>query len=178
VSGDAVKPLPPTPLVPTLLERAAHAASGRVNRGRFAFVLLPHWGVERVRRHGRSVIHPNDVLSMMSWAQAEGQAGRFNLLNCTQVEAGSWDFNGVHVQNYSDFGTSQKAHAHTLNYGANHDEHGYGEIRHALRRHASPSVVAAAVEASAWGTGGLMSRVYEQTPNATLFKYRYVLMVQ
>lgn len=170
--------LPPQLARPTLLERVAHASAGRVRRGGFWADLLPLWGVEYVRRHGRWVVHPHDWLSGMSWAQAEGDAGVLNLLNCTQHEPGSTRFNYVDVQNYANKRTSLHAHARTLNYGADHDEHGYAEIRHELRRHAKPSIVAARVEASAWGTGGLMQRVYDGTADAVLLSYRHHQLVQ
>jgi hypothetical protein len=170
--------LPPRLAVPTVLERLAFTTAGRVRRGGFWADLLLLWGVERVRRDGRWVVHPHDWLSGMSWAQAEGDAGRLNLLNCTQHEPGSTRFNSVDVQNYASKKTSLHAHARTLNFGAEHDEHGYDAIRDALRNHAKPSVVARAVEASAWGTGGLMLRVYEETPDSVLLGYRHHPLVQ
>lgn len=171
--------LPPQLAVPTRFERLSAHAAGRVRRGGFWADLLPLWGVEFVRRHGRTMmVHPHDWLSGMAWAQAEGDAGRLNLLNCTQFEPGSTDFNSVHVQNYDSKHDSLRAHAHTLNFGADHGEHGYAAIRRALRQHAKPSTVLAAVEESAWGTGGLALRVYEETEDAVLLSYRHHPLVQ
>lgn len=173
---DQIAPPELAPL--TRAERLAHHAAGRVRRGGFWAKLLPRWGVGYVRVNGRWHVHPNDWLSGMAWAQAEGDAGRLNLLNCTQVEPGSWPFNSVGVQNYDSRGDGLAAHGHTLNWGADHGEHGYDAIRRALRSHASPSIVLRAVEQSAWGTGGLALRVYEETPDATLMTYRHHVMVQ
>lgn len=170
--------LRPQLAAPTRLERLAFTAAGRVRRGGFWADLLPLWGVDYVRRHGRSMVHPHDWLSGMSWGQAEGDAGILNFLNCTQHEPGSTRFNFVDVQNYANKRTSLHAHARTLNFGADHGEHGYGAIRHALRTHAKPAVVLRAVEDSAWGTGGLALRVYEETADEILMTYRHHPLVQ
>lgn len=170
--------LPPQLSAPTRFERLAFTAARRVRRGGFWADLLPLWGVDYIRRHGRSMVHPHDWLSGMAWAQAEGDAGRLNMLNCTQEEEGSWPFNGVNVQNYANKRTSLSAHAHTMNFGADHGEHGYDAIRHELRRHAPPEAVGARVEESAWGTGGLMLRVYEGTKDAILLSYKHHPLAQ
>ena len=43
----------------------------------------------------------------------------------------------------------------TLNYGADHGQHGYSLIRRNLRESNPARLTLQAVKASAWGTGGL-----------------------
>lgn len=157
----------------SLLHRALSTIGRRTTRGQFTFHLMPLWGVPLVIHGGRSVVHDHNLLAMMAWAQAEGQGGRFNMLNCTMREEGSTTFNTVGVQNYPSFQTGLLAHAQTLNIGARDHEFGYDDIRHALHIHAAPAVVLRAVEQSSWGTGGLALRVYEETPNEVLRGYRH-----
>lgn len=158
----AARPLgEPTP--PGLLERAITVASGKRTRGQFAHHFLPKIGAEKTER---------TMLVMLSWMQAEGDAGRFNPLNTTWHLPGSTRFNSADVQNYLSFDDGVKATALTLNTGARHNEHGYLAIRHALVKNQKPEVALQAVEESAWGTGGLALRVYEETPDAVILGLR------
>lgn len=133
-------------------------------RGRFARRFLRGIGAPVTR---------DNMLAMMSWMQAEGDAGRFNPLNTTLTEPGSTTFNWVGVQNYRNWKDGVRATVKTLSYGANRDLYGYGRIRGALRNGHNPRGVLEAVEESAWGTGGLALRVYEGTANSTLLGYKH-----
>lgn len=148
-----------------LVTRLARSARGIKTRGNFAHDFLPRIG---------AVPHTHNLVAMMAWMQAEGDAGRFNPINTTLHMAGSTDFNWVHVQNYASYLDGVEATAETLNVGANHRQFGYEEIRHHLRRNSKAIEVLRAVEESAWGTGGLAVRVLEETGWEELLTNRYV----
>lgn len=144
----------------------------KYTRGEFARAFLPKVGAST---------SDNNMLVLMAWMQAEGDAGRYNPLNTTQHMPGSTRFNFADVQNYLTFGGltgGVRATAKTLNFGARTGQHGYKPIRHALAVNAKPSIALAAIEASAWGTGGLALRVYEDTPDATLLELRHHRLAQ
>lgn len=152
-----------------LLHRAVSAATGARTRGQFAHYFLPKIGAK---------MSEANLLMLMSWCQAEGDAGRFNPLNTTQHMPGSTRFNSADVQNYGSFMDGVVATAKTLNFGADHAQFGYAAIRNALRAGSNPRIGLEAVEASAWGTGGLAVRVYEGTPNAKLLNLRHHRLAQ
>jgi hypothetical protein len=162
------RPLEPA-VKPRLLSRAGTALSGARTRGQFAHFLLPLIGAKMT---------PNNLVMLMSWMQAEGDAGRFNPLNTTLHMPGSTRFNWADVQNYQSFMDGVHATAKTLNDGARANKFGYRPIRHALHVNAKPRVGLEAVEASSWGTGGLALKVYELTPNATLVGLRHHRLAQ
>lgn len=144
----------------------------KYTRGQFARAFLPKVGAP---------VTNNNILSMMAWMQAEGDAGRFNPLNTTQHMPGSTRFNAVDVQNYLTFGGltgGVRATAKTMNYGARTGQFGYGRIRHCLVNNYSPARTLEAIEISAWGTGGLAQRVYQGTSNDTLLGYRHHRLAQ
>lgn len=137
-------------------------------RGRFA------------RRFLRGIDAPvtrNNMLTMMAWMQAEGDAGRYNPLNTTLDEAGAGVFNQVGVKNYRTYKDGVRATVKTLEFGAKRNLFGYHPIYAGLRADAESGVVLEAVENSAWGTGGLALRVYEDTPNRTLLSYKHHRLV-
>lgn len=148
-----------------LITRLAQSARGIKTRGNFAHDFLPRIG---------AVEHTHNLVAMMAWMQAEGDAGRFNPINTTLGMPGSTDFNWVHVQNYVSYIDGVEATAETLNRGAGKDEFGYEPIRHHLRRNSKAIEVVKAVEESAWGTGGLAVRVLEETGWEELLTNRYV----
>jgi hypothetical protein len=143
-----------TPDPVSLLFRVESRLKHLKTRGNFARDFLPMIGAP---------ITTHTMVTMMAWMQAEGDAGIFNPLNTTEPEPGSTDFNWVHVQNYLRYLDGLKATAKTLNFGADHDQFGYAPIRHGLRKNARAATVLAAVESSAWGTGGLALHVLEAT---------------
>lgn len=115
-------------------------------RGEFARALLPRIGAE---------VTTHNMRALMAWMQAEGDAGRFNPLNTTLPLPGATEFNSVGVKNYASFNDGVRATAETLNYGASRDLYGYRPIRSALIHNLPAWRTLRAVEASAWGTGGL-----------------------
>jgi hypothetical protein len=153
--------LPPV----TLLARASTLATGKKTRGNFARDFLPRIGAE-VTKH--------NLVAMMAWMQAEGDAGRFNPLNTTERRPGSTDFNWVHVQNYLSYRDGLAATVHTLNVGANQNQFGYRAIRRRFQRNARAAEILKAVEDSAWGTGGLASEVLEAAGWEALLTDRYL----
>lgn len=152
-----------------LLLRAGTTVARKRTRGHFAHYFLPMIGAE---------MSENNLLMLMSWCQAEGDAGRFNPLNTTQHMPGSTRFNSADVQNYGTFNDGVVATAKTLNFGADHNQFGYDAIRRALRKGSIPRLGLEAVEASAWGTGGLALRVYNDTPNAKILNLRFHQLAQ
>lgn len=137
-----------------LFQLAFNAIAGVPTRGMFVREFLPLIGAP---------VTTHTMVAMMAWMQAEGDAGAYNPLNSTHTMPGSTDFNWVHVQNYSDLMDGVKATAMTLNYGADRHLYGYRPIRAHLRDNSRAIEVVQAVEASAWGTGGLCVRVLEET---------------
>lgn len=154
-----------TPKEVRLFGRIFTAVAKKKTRGNFARDFLPRIGAP---------VTVENLVAMMAWMQAEGDAGRFNPLNTTQKEEGSTDFNWVHVQNYLHYLDGVVATVRTLNYGAKRNMYGYRPIRAALRDGHDAGLVLEAVERSAWGTGGLASRVLEQDGAARLLTDRYL----
>lgn len=148
-----------------LLTAAVALVQRKTTRGQFAVHLL--------RRIGNPRMSEARLLALLSWMQAEGDAGRYNPLNATWEMPGSTTFNFANVQNYVSFDQGVEATALTLNYGASHGLYGYKPIRHALNVGSRPSVTLEAVEESAWGTGGLAQRVYQDTKNAVILASRH-----
>lgn len=97
----------------------------------------------------------------VAWCYTESGAhgaGAWNPLNTTWRMPGSTDFNSVGVQNYQDFETGLHATVLTITLPG----YGYPKI---LQRFRSPLATARmklnAIEASAWGTSGLILDVFE-----------------
>jgi hypothetical protein len=103
-----------------------------------------------------------NLWALLAWMQAEGGNARFNPLNTTKLMPGSSDYNWVPVQNYTSFEQGVEAAVLTLNYGADRDILGYRPIRRRLRKDAWARNTLWAVEASAWGTGGLAVKCLPQ----------------
>lgn len=153
----------------SLLHRAVGVVSRQRTRGHFAYHFAPKVGAELVE---------NNLLTLLSWMQAEGDAGRFNPLNTTWEMPGSTTFNFAHVQNYLTFDDGVIATAKTLNAGAKADKFGYHDIRNALHRKAHPRITLEAIERSSWGTGGLALRVFEDTDNEVILATRFHWLAQ
>jgi hypothetical protein len=149
----------------TIFGRALNAVTKHPTRGQFAHLFLPEIGAQ---------ITTHNLVAMMSWMQAEGDAGANNPINSTHTMPGSTDFNWVHVQNYVSLASGVKATAMTLNYGADRGFYGYRDIRAALRENLSAIHALEAVEDSSWGTGGLAVRVLEETGWHELMSNRYL----
>lgn len=96
---------------------------------------------------------PENVRALSAWAQAEGTSAKFNPLATTQSAAGATNFNSVGVKNFTSYEQGLAATVKTLTNGR------YEPILAALRSGDSAVAVGRAVEASPWGTGGLMLRV-------------------
>ena len=92
-----------------------------------------------------------NLAAVTAWEQAEGgnwqNAARFNPLDTTQPEPGSWGINSVNVQAYPSWQAGFTATLATLGNG------NYGPILAALRSGGSAQAVADAVASSPWGTG-------------------------
>jgi hypothetical protein len=147
------------------LSRQWQRVAGLKTRGNFARDFLPRIGAP---------VTTHTLVAMMAWMQAEGDAARFNPLNTTKHMPGSWPFNWVDVQNYASYIDGVKATAETLNYGADRTLYGYKPIRRRLRENSKAAAVLEAVEASAWGTGGLALHVLETTGWEALMTNRYL----
>jgi hypothetical protein len=93
-----------------------------------------------------------NLAAVAAWEQAEGgnwqNAARFNPLDTTMPEAGSWGINSAGVQAYPSWQAGFTATLATLGDG------NYGPIRSALSSGSSAQAVADAVAASPWGTSG------------------------
>jgi hypothetical protein len=89
--------------------------------------------------------------AIQAWENAEGghwaNTARFNPLNTTQREPGSWSVNSVSVQAYTSWAEGFRATLATLGNGR------YGPTLAALSAGDSAQAVAGAVAASPWGTG-------------------------
>lgn len=92
-----------------------------------------------------------DVQAITAWERAEGghwsNSARFNPLNTTEREPGSWPMNPVGVQAYPNWAEGFAATLATLRNGR------YGGILAALAAGNCAPCVADAVGASPWGTG-------------------------
>jgi hypothetical protein len=96
-----------------------------------------------------------NLAAVTAWEQAEGgnwaNSARFNPLDTTQPEPGSWGINSVNVQAYPSWQSGFTATLATLGNGD------YGPIRSALAAGGSAQAVADAVAASPWGTGAFQA---------------------
>jgi hypothetical protein len=91
-----------------------------------------------------------NLSAVTAWEQAEGgnwaNGARFNPLDTTQPEPGSWVINSAGVRAYPSWQSGFTATLATLGNG------NYGPIVSALRAGGSAQAVAGAVAASPWGT--------------------------
>lgn len=111
-------------------------------------------------------IHPtnSNVKAMVGWTHAEGghthNTARWNFLNTTQPMPGAGNTgNQGNIKVYNSFEQGVQATVKTLKNGL------YGGILSALRG-SSPHAVAAAIDASPWGTHG--SLIYQAIGGATI----------
>lgn len=92
-----------------------------------------------------------NVRAITAWEAAEGghwaNSARFNPLDTTQREPGSYAMNSVGVQAYTSWRSGFRATTATLNNGR------YGAILGALHAGDDAQAVANAVGSSPWGTG-------------------------
>jgi hypothetical protein len=94
---------------------------------------------------------PCNVAAVTAWERAEGghwaNAARYNPLDTTQPEPGSYPMNSVGVQAYTSWASGFRATLTTLANG------NYPRVLGALSAGDSARAVAVAVAASPWGTG-------------------------
>jgi len=92
-----------------------------------------------------------NLSAVTAWERAEGghwaNAARFNPLDTTQPEQGSWPMNSVGVQAYPSWAAGFRATLTTLANGR------YAAVLAALSAGTSAQAVADAAAASPWGTG-------------------------
>jgi hypothetical protein len=92
-----------------------------------------------------------NAAAVTAWENAEGgnwgNAARYNPLDTTQPEPGSWPVNSAGVQGYPSWASGFRATLTTLGNGR------YGAILSALSAGDDARAVAGAVAASPWGTG-------------------------
>jgi hypothetical protein len=92
-----------------------------------------------------------NIGAITAWEQAEGgnwaNAARFNPLDTTEPEPGSWSMNSAGVQAYPSWQSGFTATLATLGNGR------YGAILSALAAGTSARAVAGAAAGSPWGTG-------------------------
>lgn len=110
------------------------------------------WATDLLTRLGMPKTSEN-IRAMTAWARAEGTDAQFNPLATTQGAAGATKFNSVGVKNYTSYEQGLQATVETLTNGR------YQPILDALRNGSSAMAVGEAVEASPWGTGGLVLKV-------------------
>jgi hypothetical protein len=124
------------------------------------------WAKAFLKKHRWPIMERN-LVALIAWEAAEGgpTGARFNPLNCTLKMAGSTAFNwngGFPVQNYVSLEQGLEATVKTLDG----EGLGYGPVRQGLRDNDHPRVTLAAVEASAWGTGGLARSIVDDVKNS------------
>ena len=111
------------------------------------------WAIGLLHALGNSNPSPSVVNWVIAWSALEtgGPPGAsYNLLNTTQRENGSTNFNSVGVQNFPDFNTGVQANAQVLNNGR------YPSLVQALRSNDISSLNTNSrinSELSIWGTG-------------------------
>lgn len=134
--------------------------------GDFVAAFLPRIGHRWVSVHRRR--------AMLCWLYAEGAGGDFNPMNTTLPMPGSRPINSVGVQSYVSFEQGVEAAARTLLYGSKNNLYGYRPIKRRIRLNAPASAILQAVEASAWGTGGLALRVLRENGKKNIDRYWYL----
>lgn len=96
-----------------------------------------------------------NVSAVTAWEAAEGgnwaNSARFNPIDTTQPEPGSWPMNSVGVQAYPSWAAGLSATVTTLQNG------NYPGIIAALQAGGSAQAVADAVAASPWGTSAFQA---------------------
>lgn len=112
------------------------------------------WARQFLKGVGAPVSKRN-LITVVSWIQAEGGSAKWNPLNSTHDAPGATTYNWAGVKNYPDSATGLSATVTTLNYGADRNIYGYRKIRHRLRQNNGSFSTLRAVEKSEWGTGGL-----------------------
>lgn len=122
----------------------ASAAGTQGQTGNFA---------EDVLRGIGAPITPDNLRVMEAWMRAEGGANHNNPLNTTQGAEGATDWNSVGVKSYVSYQQGVAATIQTLLNGL------YPNIINALKAGNSADAVAAAIENSPWGTGGLVTQI-------------------
>jgi hypothetical protein len=93
----------------------------------------------------------NNLTTMVAWQAAEYTQAAWNPLATTYPMDGAGAFNGVGVRNYVSLQQGLQASALTLRTGS--PSYGYDWILYRLATCASPSVTAAAINASMWCHG-------------------------
>jgi len=115
------------------------------NKGRYITDILKGVGAPNTKANRRA---------LLAWAQAEGGSAGFNPFNTTQPGGTDYnDNNGHPVQSYGSYQQGLQATLTTLKNG------NYPNILKALRSGVNSQAVASAIEASPWGTGGLVQKV-------------------
>ena len=113
----------------------------------------------------------HNLWALVAWEAAEGGhynssgewigGAKWNPLNTTQNWQGATDFNWVGVKNYVTEEDGLNATLKTIK-GVGH---GYEAILYNLEKDAAAADTLKAVEASAWGTGGLALRILHDVKN-------------
>ena len=129
---------------------AVPTSSGKLNK---AGVDSVQWARDFLTKVGMPITSEN-VRAISAWEQAEGTSASFNPLATTQSGfSGETRFNSVGVKNYAKYQDGIDANAHALLNGR------YTNILDALRTGTSATAVAQAIQASPWGTGGLVLQI-------------------
>ena len=113
---------------------------------------------------------PANLTFLAAWMTAESgpdsgsptlAAARYNPLNTTMTEPGSWAYNSAGVQNYPTLQAGVTAAADTTKLPA------YAGLRAALRTGTDPLTAAQALAASPWGTGTLALQILTGSDTTT-----------
>lgn len=94
---------------------------------------------------------------MQAWIKAEGTKAQFNPLATVRRAEGATDFNSVGVKNFVSYEQGVDTTVGAITNGL------YDDVIAALRRGNDAFAVADAIEASPWGTGGLVRKVLQSS---------------
>lgn len=95
----------------------------------------------------------SNMQAMSAWVKSEGTSAAFNPLATCRKAPGATDFNSVGVKNFQSYEQGVQTTVGAIQNGL------YQPVITALRRGDDPYAVADAIEASPWGTGGLVRSV-------------------
>jgi hypothetical protein len=129
----------------TALANATSAPSG-VDPAQFSRDVLSRIGAPATAQN---------MAVMQAWIKAEGTKAQFNPLATVRRAPGATDFNSVGVKNFVSYDQGVDTTVGAITNGL------YDDVIAALRRGNDAYAVADAIEASPWGTGGLVRKVLD-----------------
>lgn len=130
---------------------SAQTAPSGVDPARFSRDVLARIGAP---------VTPQNMAAMQAWIKAEGTKAQFNPLATCRRADGATDFNSVGVKNFVSYEQGVDTTVGAITNGL------YDDVIAALRRGNDAFAVADAIEASPWGTGGLVRKVLKSSQTA------------